>query len=80
MLLKNLCPVQEEPERSDDLSDDIPKPEQTVAPTAITMTARIVFHYAVRSLKDFGVSYPLQFTMSRQKSHSCQGKIEMSYP
>ena len=44
MLLKNLCPVQEEPERSDDLSDDIPKPEQTVAPTAITMTARIVFH------------------------------------
>jgi hypothetical protein len=34
MLLKNLCPVQEEPERSEDLSDDIPKPERSLAPTA----------------------------------------------
>ncbi len=70
MLLKNLCPVQEESERSEDLSDDIPKPERFFAPTATTMTARIVFHYAVRSLKDFGVTYSLQFTMSKQKSHS----------
>lgn len=56
MLLKNLCPVQEGSERSDDLSDDIPKPERSIAPTTPTMTARVVFHCAAGSLKEFSTN------------------------
>ena len=59
--------LQEESERSSDL-DDVPKPEQFIAPTAPTMTARVVFHCAVRSFLKFEVMYALTLRMSSQKS------------
>jgi len=63
-------PVQEESRRSDDLERRRPKPEQLNAPTATTMTARVVFHYAIRSFLKFWVIYALTLRMSSEKSLS----------
>jgi len=61
-------PVQEESGRSDDLERDVLEPEQIFAPTAVTMTAGVVFHYAVRSFFEFRVIYSLTLLMSRHDS------------
>jgi len=75
MLLKNLCPVQEESERSEDLSDNIPKPERSLAPTKPTMTARVVFHYAARSLKELSTNLlPAVHHVNRKITFSLLGE------
>ena len=66
--LKNRSRFRRSPGRSGDLERDVLEPERIFAPTAVTMTAGVVFHYAVRSFFEFRVIYSLTPRMSRHDS------------